>query len=127
MKIFVDAFAWIEYFKGNERGSAAAKYIESSRYELFTLLENLAELSVYYHRNKLEFNDDFSFILSRSRVTQPNQEDAIQAGKTSAEKRKTMKNWGLVDSLLLTTAKRYKAKILTGDQHFKDIKEAILI
>jgi len=41
--------------------------------------------------------------------------------------RKTAKDFGLADAYVLATARRLKSKILTGDPHFKSLKEAIMI
>jgi len=41
--------------------------------------------------------------------------------------RKTLKDFGLADSYVLATARKLDARILTGDMHFKDVKEATMI
>jgi predicted nucleic acid-binding protein len=41
--------------------------------------------------------------------------------------RKNSKDFGLADAYVLATARKLKAKILTGDEHFKPVKEAIMI
>jgi predicted nucleic acid-binding protein len=41
--------------------------------------------------------------------------------------RKTQKDIGLADAYILATARKLKSKILTGDPHFQDVKEAIII
>jgi len=38
---------------------------------------------------------------------------------------KTSKDFGLADAYVLATARRLKAKILTGDALFKSLKESI--
>jgi predicted nucleic acid-binding protein len=38
-----------------------------------------------------------------------------------------MKDFGLADAYVLATARKLKSKILTGDPHFKGMKEAVLI
>ena len=43
------------------------------------------------------------------------------------EMRKTEKDFGLADAYVLATARKLKAKILTGDPHFKNVKDAILM
>ncbi|RLE79846.1 MAG: type II toxin-antitoxin system VapC family toxin, partial [Thermoprotei archaeon] len=36
--------------------------------------------------------------------------------------------WGLADSIVLATARKSKAKVITGDEHFRDLAgEVILI
>jgi predicted nucleic acid-binding protein len=41
--------------------------------------------------------------------------------------RKDAKDFGLADAYVLATARRLKSKILTGDAHFKSLKEATMI
>jgi len=38
-----------------------------------------------------------------------------------------VKGWGLVDSIMLATARVRKMKVVTGDEHFRDLPEAIMI
>ena len=35
--------------------------------------------------------------------------------------------WGLSDSIVLPTARKKKAKVLTGDEHFRDLSENVYI
>jgi predicted nucleic acid-binding protein len=127
MKIFIDAFAWIEYFKGTSRGLKAKKIIGSEDNELFTIIENLAEVALYYRRNKLDPTSDIGYILTSSKIIQPSVENALNAAKINISERKIKKNFGLIDSLLKSCALSNNAKILTGDKHFENDKKAINI
>jgi len=52
---------------------------------------------------------------------------SIAAGKLHAEMRKHIKDFGLSDAFILALAKTTNSKILTGDRHFKNVKEALFI
>jgi len=53
---------------------------------------------------------------------------AEKAGALSHERKKRVKRWGLADSVVLATARECKARIVTGDEHFRDlVGEAIMI
>lgn len=41
--------------------------------------------------------------------------------------RKKNKGWGLADSIVLAHTLAAKAKVVTGDEHFRDMKETIFI
>jgi predicted nucleic acid-binding protein len=41
--------------------------------------------------------------------------------------RKTEKDFGLADAYVLATARQLKSKVLTGDPHFKNLKEAVML
>lgn len=50
-----------------------------------------------------------------------------RTGLLHCEMRKTAKDFGLADAYVLATATRLESKILTGDPHFKPLKEVIMI
>ena len=64
---------------------------------------------------------------ANSKIIDITSEMANDAGLFHAETRKKIKDFGLVDSLMLIAAHKLGAKILTGDAHFKGFREAILI
>jgi predicted nucleic acid-binding protein len=40
---------------------------------------------------------------------------------------RNLKDFGLADAFVLATARKLKAKVLTGDMHFEGVKEAVLL
>jgi predicted nucleic acid-binding protein len=52
---------------------------------------------------------------------------AIEAGRIDVEKKKKEKGWGLADSIVLFVARSKKAKVVTGDLHFKEFENVIFI
>jgi hypothetical protein len=52
---------------------------------------------------------------------------AVDAGKIDCEMKKKVRDWGLADSIVLCTARSLKGKVVTGDEHFRDLKEVIFI
>ena len=120
----IDSYAWVEYFRGSEEGKAAKEYIENKNCATPTIV--IAELSEKYKRENKNFEDDFSFIISRTKITALNTEIALMAGEKNHENKKTIKNWGMSDSIILATAKMLNAKVVTGDEHFRNLN-AIMI
>nr|MDO8099121.1 hypothetical protein [Candidatus Njordarchaeota archaeon] len=41
--------------------------------------------------------------------------------------KKSKRGWGLADSMILRTATAVNGKVVTGDEHFKGLSEAIFI
>jgi predicted nucleic acid-binding protein len=41
--------------------------------------------------------------------------------------RQTRKDFGITDAFILATANKLKAKIITGDPHFKELENTIMI
>jgi predicted nucleic acid-binding protein len=52
---------------------------------------------------------------------------AASAGEIDVEMKKKVRGWGLVDSIILTFARSAGARVVTGDEHFREIKEAIML
>jgi len=66
-------------------------------------------------------------VSSNSQIVNVDKELSVQAGFLNCEMRKNLKDFGLADAYVLATARRLNAKILTGDLHFKNIKDAVMI
>lgn len=56
-----------------------------------------------------------------------NEEIAVDSVKIDIEIKRKTKGWGLADSMVLSTARLKKAKVVTGDEHFKDLEETVSI
>lgn len=121
----IDSFAWLEYFAGSNSGLKAKPFIENGKGITPTII--IAELSEKYRREKLAFNADLNFIAAKTRVVTLDSEIAVNAGALSYERKRLVKRWGLVDSIVLATARKHKGRIVTGDEHFRDLTEAIMI
>jgi predicted nucleic acid-binding protein len=119
----VDTFAWIEYFAGTSHGERARPYIEDG--EPVTPSIVIAEFTDKYEREGMNPKERLSFIKAKSTIAQLDDSLAEAAGRISASRRKT--GWGLVDSIVLATAQAMGVKVVTGDEHFRDLAEAIMI
>ncbi len=119
-KHVIDAYAWIEYLDGTDAGRKVTATLESSD-GVFTCAVTLAEVV------SKDAQIAYDVLLSNSQIVCVDEELSLQAGLLHSEMRKTSKDFGLADAYVLATARRLKAKILTGDAHFKSLKEAIMI
>jgi len=127
MRLIVDTFCWVDYINGNEAGEKVKDYIETSDNEIITTVLNIAEISSIIKRRNFDVDKVLDMIFSNSKIYNFNADFAKQAGLLHAEMRKQEKHFGLIDAFILLTARKLKAKIITGDEHFKKIKEAIFI
>lgn len=125
-KHIIDAYAWIEYLDGSEAGLKVGALIEENG-ETYTCAMTIAEVVSKVARKGKDVKVAYDVILSNSQIVTVNEELSLQAGLLHYEMRKTLKDFGLADAYVLATARRLKSKILTGDMHFKNVKEAILI
>jgi len=87
----------------------------------------IAEFADKYTREKLDLDERLKFLKTTTALTPLDEETAELAGKISAERRKKVPGWGLVDSIVLATARTRNMKVVTGDEHFRGLEEAIMI
>ena len=122
----VDAWAWIEYLIGSEYGSKVDAILEDESNQIYTCAVTLSEIISRVAREGKDVEVAYSLLLSNSQIIDANEELSRSAGELHAEMRQKQKDFGLADSYVLATARKLKAKILTGDPHFKDLPEAVL-
>lgn len=127
MKIIFDTYAWVEYFMGSDTGTKVKQILDSKENEIFTSIITIAELSSRLKRYNKDVELGYKIIKDSSKIYFINPELAKEAGIFHAEIRKKVENFGMMDCIILLTARKLGAKIITGDPHFKGFKEAILI
>lgn len=123
----IDSFAWIEYLKGSNRGMAVRKILEDAKNENSTPMIVLSEVVSSIKRQNMNVETALNFIFSLSNIEEVKKDDSIEAGLFHAEMRKKIRDFGLGNAFVVVTARHLGAKILTGDPHFKNMKEAVLI
>ncbi|MAG02632.1 PIN domain nuclease [Candidatus Pacearchaeota archaeon] len=125
MKIILDAYAWIEYFRASDEGEKVKKLLENN--ESYTLSVNLAEVISKIKRIGGDVEGPYKVIIANSKILELNSSMAREGGLLHAEIYNKVKDMGIADCLLLQAARSINAKIVTGDRHFKEFREAILI
>lgn len=123
----LDSYAWIEYLLATEKSAKIQKIFDEKENRVFTHILSLAEISSRLKRGGGEDPQILGRIGSISRLVTIDQMRSIQAGLLHSEMRKKIKDFGLVDAFILLAARDLNAKILTGDPHFKNMKEVIMI
>jgi predicted nucleic acid-binding protein len=131
-KYVIDAYAWIEYFRASKYGEVAKEYVESA--DSVTPSIVVAEVSRKLQK-EIEIGNEtpdgrlkrLDFINATSQIVELDFELAVIAGKTDCDMKKKEKGWGLADSIVLCTARSVKGKVVTGDEHFRDLKEVVFI
>jgi len=123
----IDAYAWIEYLIGSEAGERVRTVLEDENTEVYTCAVTVAEVISKTAREGRDFDIAYEVITSNSDVIDVDEELSKETGILHAGMRKTRRDFGLADAYLLAVARRSKSEILTGDVHFRDIKESVLI
>jgi predicted nucleic acid-binding protein len=122
----LDSYAWIEYFRGSNKGKKVKKYVENKK--SYTPVIVVAELSAKYHRENWGFwEEDLQFILAKSIIYELSLDIAVKAGETRNKIRKKKKGFGLADAIIFDTGKVVNAPVITGDPHFNGLDNVIYI
>lgn len=120
----IDSYAWVEYFRGTKEGAAAKEYIEKKSNATCSM--TIAELAEKYRRENKDFSEDFNFIVSKSEIIDLSSDIALAAGEINFENKKKIKNWGMSDAVILATARMFNAKVVTGDEHFRNLNAVMI-
>ena len=123
----MDAYAWVEYFLGSKKGIKVKKILECSDNTIFTSVITIAEVVSITKRENMYNEEVYNMMNNMSKICFIDGELAKEVGAFHSEIRKNIKNFGMADCVVLLTARKLKAKVLTGDHHFKEFKEAIMI
>jgi len=129
MKCVIDSYAWLEYFMGTPVGLKAKEILESSSIEKFVPSICMCEVYTKVLRTEsLEKAELFrGFMRALSAVIPLDETLAVETAKVDVEMKKSTLGWGLADSVVLATARRRKAQILTGDEHFRNLPDVIFL
>ncbi|MBO3804316.1 MAG: type II toxin-antitoxin system VapC family toxin [Candidatus Brockarchaeota archaeon] len=123
MIVLIDSWAWVEYWKGSKYSEVASKYIEGEDQAIVSAI-NLAEV---YHWILRSYDER---IAERKRATIEKRCFVIPVDRTiaiEAAKIKRGQGLALADSLILATARISGAKVVTGDEDFRQLPETIFI
>ena len=134
MKIVIDTYAWIELLIGSERGNKVKELMENAE-EVYTPSTVLAETARKFLREGTDektINTWLEIITTASVITQIDSATALEAAKCQLELSQQAKiskqnTPSLFDAIVYATAKINQGKIITGDEHFKNLPETIWI
>lgn len=123
----MDGYAWIEYLDGSSRGAKVRDCLEKPGNTILTSTVTLAELVSKSLRKKRDPKISIAAVESNSTLHSISPALATLAGEVHAEEKKRKPDFGLADAFVLATARSKSSKVLTGDPHFKDVPEAVMI
>ena len=125
-KYVMDAYAWIEYFKGSDKGEKIKSLFKDENHEFFTHKVTFSEVISVTKRQSFDPEEASRDILSLSKLYEGDIEFFKETGLLHADLRRKIKNFGLADTFVLHTAQRLGAKVITGDPHFKGFKGEVI-
>lgn len=134
MKIVIDSYAWIEHFLGTGKGRKVDNILQNAD-EVYTPDTVLAEVARKFVREGVKVkivNEWLAQIVDASNIICLDTKLAINTAQCylemEANARKSKLNLpSLFDAVVLAISKSLNSKVLTGDQHFKDLPETVWI
>jgi len=133
LKIVIDTYAWIELFIGSDKGRKVKEVIAKAS-DAFVPDIVLAEIARKYLKEGADeetVRQRLEWVTDIARIISVNEEVALLSGKVYLElveksKAERTSKPGLA-AIVLAIARMLKAKVVTGDKHFKGLKEVVWI
>lgn len=126
-KYIIDAWAWIEYFRGSEYGLKINDILEDPTTDVYTCAITIAEVISKTAREGRDAEAAYDMLLSNSQIIKADEQISKETGLVHSKMRQTRKDFGLADAFVLATSNMLDAKIITGDPHFKGLRNTLLI
>ncbi|MBI2579039.1 MAG: PIN domain-containing protein [Candidatus Aenigmarchaeota archaeon] len=126
-KYVIDAYAWLEYFDGTPKGEDVKKLVENKENKIYTASITMAEIVSVIKRRDRDHEQALNTIPLLSKIFDIDKDICAESGSLHAEIKKEKKNFVLIDAFVLAIARKLKAKVVTGDPHFKNLKETVMI
>ena len=122
----IDSWAWMEYVEGSPRGKKVKEFLQGIG-PFFCATISVAEVSSKLKRRGSDSETGRKAIIANAKLIELDETSAYEAGQIHAEMRKRIIDFGMADAVVLACARKLGAKILTGDPHFKGVKDAVMI
>jgi predicted nucleic acid-binding protein len=124
--MLLDSFAWMEYFMGTYKGEKVKRFVEDNL-QLYTSPIVIAEIYSKSLRTDGNAQERTDFIMKRCAIVAIDEKIAIEAAKIHAENKVKTPDFGLADAIILASARSRNMKVLTGDPHFKNFNDAVML
>ena len=95
--------------------------------ENITQILSLAEISSRLSRSKINPKESIGTIILNSTIINLSNNDVVNVGILHSKIREKIKDFGLVDTFILLSSRKIGARVITGDPHFKNFKESVMI
>lgn len=120
--IVIDSSGWIEYFTDGSLANAYATHLRN----LQAIVTPVIVVYEVYKRLKRDLSEEDAIVavsaMQRTRIIAIDQELALTAADLSLEYRLAM-----ADALVLATARRFQADLLTSDQDFEGLDGVVYL
>ena len=127
MIYIVDTWAWIEYFIGSKEGLILKKLLGNKNNKLISMECTASELKIYCLRANEDFSRMYNALKRNSVIWPVLTNNWLDAAEIRHETRKKVKDFGLIDSILVAKQNELKCMIVSGDEHFKGLRNVVYI
>ena len=127
MIYLVDSWAWVEYFIGSKTGLILKKLLDNKNHKFITIECSVSELKSYCLRTNKNFNQMYGALKRNSIILPVLINHWLKAAEIKHEIRRKIQDFGLIDAILITKQKELKCMIVSGDSHFKSLKNIVYI
>lgn len=127
MNYLIDTYGWIEYLNGSKKGEVIRDLINDSGNKIVVMECCIAEMITYSLREGKDYERALEIIKNDSIILPITIDTWIKAAKIKHDFGKKKKHFGLIDAILVAKQTELKCKIVSGDFHFKGIKDVIYI
>jgi len=117
----------VEYALDGPRAEMVKNELEKAD-EVFTPATVIAELKESMLRHKIQVDivaKIIDFIKARTTMVDIDLTISGLAGEINFQNKKLIRDWGMLDSMVLAVSRAKKGRVLTVDPHFKNLKNVI--
>lgn len=123
--MFLDTSAVIEFFIGTKKGSEVSEAIKAE--DCFISILTYAEVAMWCRRNKKDFELWKEKLERIANVVEATPGICAEAARITHEAKKKEASFGMIDGMILASARSISQKLMTKDGHFRDFEDAIII
>ncbi len=123
----IDTHGWIEYFRGSSAGEKLGKLLGDGKNKFITGECSIAEIKCWTLREAREFEVFARIVEENSSVEPVTMKDWLYATDLRHEMRKTRKDFGLIDAVILAKQKRHDCTLISGDADFKGLPNVLFL
>ncbi len=125
MSVLIDSYGWIEYFSNGPLADKYSRHIEAvSKNSCF--IPSIVLYEVYRRIKKIKKEPEallaYAYIIAHTNIVPAGKKIALDAAEISLEH-----GLGMADSIIMATARRFDAKIVTSDKHFMGKENVVFI
>ena len=127
MIYIIDTYAWVEYFINSKQGLKLKRLFEDKHNKFITMECCLSELKCYCLKNEYNFNEALNIIKTNSTILPIMLDIWLSAADIRYVLRKNILHFGLIDAILVAKQKELNCKVISGDPHFKTLKNVVFM